>query len=74
METEAPSPSSEKAVLEAVQSTSHSYNLFPCDMSFVRIIGPVLFLNIRIWGVMWTRLIWLRLETSGGLCEHGNEL
>jgi hypothetical protein len=24
-------------------------------------------------GVVWTGLIWLRIETSGGSCEHSNE-
>jgi hypothetical protein len=27
--------------------------------------------NIKM--VVWTGLIWLRIVTSGGLCEHGNE-
>jgi hypothetical protein len=24
-------------------------------------------------GRVWTGSIWLRIETSGGSCEHGNE-
>jgi hypothetical protein len=35
--------------------------------------------NIRmdlgeVWWGVWTGRIWLRLGTSGGCCEHGNEL
>jgi hypothetical protein len=25
-------------------------------------------------GTAWTGFIWLRIRTSGGSCEHGNEL
>jgi hypothetical protein len=24
-------------------------------------------------GVLWSGLIWLRIGTGGGFCEHGNE-
>jgi hypothetical protein len=24
-------------------------------------------------GMVWTGLIWLRIGTIGGVCEHGNE-
>jgi hypothetical protein len=30
-------------------------------------------MNLREVAVAWTRLIWLRIGSSGGSCEHGNE-
>jgi hypothetical protein len=27
----------------------------------------------KIGWVVWTGFIWLRIETSGGFCEHGTE-